>query len=198
MVRITGKAKQVVRQRLLEEAAVHFARNGFDRANVNSIAVDAGFAKGTVYNYFSSKEELFGEVLTAACENAVARYTATPHSDSVRARLEALVAADVEVLRDGEPFMKVLVREAMGFRPSTYAIIVEHLAPFLNVVTAVLAAGAEAGEIRKDRPLDQLALMFVGTLTMLYVQHWGSAGTWPTLDELPSLVVSAFLDGAGT
>ena len=197
MVRISGEAKEIVRQRLLEEAAVHFARDGVDRANINSIAVAAGFAKGTIYNYFSSKEELFGEVLTAACRRTAARYAASPQGDSVRARLEALVAADVEVLRDEEPFMKVLIREAMSFRPTTYSLIVKHLAPFVNVVREVLASGVKTGEVRSDRPLDQLALLFVGTLTMLYVQHWGSVGAWPTLEELPSLAVTAFLDGAG-
>ena len=197
MVRISFEAKETVRQRLLEAAAAHFARDGFDRANINSIAVAAGFAKGTVYNYFSSKGELFGEVLVAACQRAVARYAASPRGDSVRARLEALVAADVEVLRDEEPFMKVLIREAMSFRPTTYPLIVEHLAPFLAAVREVLASGVESGEVRSDRPLDQLALLFIGTLTMLYVQHWGSAGALPTLEELPSLAVSAFLDGAG-
>ena len=198
MVRISGEAKETVRQRLLEEAAAHFARDGVDRANINSIAVAAGFAKGTIYNYFSSKEELFGEVLTAACRRTAARYAASPQGDSVRARLEALVAADVEVLRDEEPFMKVLIREAMSFRPTTYPLIVEHLAPFLAVVREVLASGVKTGEVRSDRPLDQLALLFVGTLTVLYVQHWGSAGTWLTLEELPSLAVTALLDGAGT
>ena len=198
MVRISREAKETVRQRLLEEAAAHFARNGFDRANINSIATAAGFAKGTVYNYFASKEELFGEVLAAACQRAAAGYAASPEGHSVRSRLEALAAADVAVLRDEEPFMKVLVREAMSFRPQTYPLIVEHLAPFVDVVREVLAVAAEAGEIRPDRPPEELALLFTGILTLLYVQHWGSGGTWPTLDELPALAVTTFLDGAGT
>jgi len=197
MVRITSAAKESSRQRLLEEAAVHFARDGFDRANINAIATAAGFAKGTIYNYFSSKEELFGEVLTAACQRTVTRYAGSPHGESVRDRLAALVAADVGVLREQEPFMRVLVREAMSFRADTYPIIVEHLAPFLEALIEVLAAGVEAGEIRADHPPEQLAMLFVGTLTMLYVQYWGSGGVWPTLEELPELVLTTFLDGAG-
>jgi len=198
MARITSEAKETSRQRLLEEAAAHFARDGFDRANINSIAIAAGFAKGTIYNYFTSKEELFGEVLTMACRRAVTRYAGSPHGNSVRDRLAALVAADVDVLREQEPFMRVLIREAMSFRPDTYPIIVEHLAPFLDVLIEVLATGVEAGEIRNDRPPAQLALLFVGTLTMLYVQYWGSGGAWPTLEELPELALATFLDGAGT
>ena len=61
----------------------------------------------------------------------------------------------------------------------------------------VLASGSESGEVRSDHPLDQLAPLFIETLTMPYAQHWGSAGALPTLEELPSLAVSAFLDGAG-
>jgi hypothetical protein len=63
-------------------------------------------------------------------------------------------------------------------------------------VESVLTEGVEAGELRRDLPTVQLARMFVGTLTMLYVQHWGSNGAWPALDEVPTLAVSAFVDGA--
>lgn len=45
-------------QRLLDAAAVEFASRGFDSANINTISLAAGFAKGTVYNYFPSKQAL--------------------------------------------------------------------------------------------------------------------------------------------
>jgi hypothetical protein len=77
-----------------------------------------------------------------------------------------------------------------------YPMIVEHLAPYHSKVEGVVAEGIAAGEIRDDQPSAQLALMFVGMLTLLYVQHWDSAGVWPVLDELPELVVAAFLNGA--
>jgi AcrR family transcriptional regulator len=46
------------RRRLLETAAVEFASNGFASANINHISTLAGYAKGTIYNYFSSKRSL--------------------------------------------------------------------------------------------------------------------------------------------
>ncbi len=39
-------------------AAEEFARQGYDQANINVIATKAGFAKGTIYNYFPSKQAL--------------------------------------------------------------------------------------------------------------------------------------------
>jgi AcrR family transcriptional regulator len=196
MARITAPAKQAVRERLLQTAAKHFARDGLDGASVDAISLDAGFAKGTLYNYFRSKEDLFAEVLAEACRRAVQRYSEAEHGGSVRGRLTALAAADVDVLRQGEGFQKVLVREAMSFRTETYPLIVEHLTPFVEKVEEVLVGGIAAREVRDDRPVRELALMFVGNLTMMYVQHWGSGGSWPSLEELPDLVVTTFLDGA--
>jgi AcrR family transcriptional regulator len=46
------------RQRLLETATAEFASNGFTSANINHISTLAGYAKGTIYNYFPSKRSL--------------------------------------------------------------------------------------------------------------------------------------------
>ncbi len=197
MARITALAKQESRQRLLEAAAQHFANHGLDGANVDAISLAAGFAKGTLYNYFQSKEQLFAEVLTEACRRALEIYAEAESHGSVRERLRSLAAADVEVLRQQEGFHKVLIREAMSFRNETYPLIAEHLGPFVNKVEQVLAAGVSTGEVRNNQPTDQLALMFAGILTLLYVHHWGSQGIWPDLADIPDLAVSVFLDGAG-
>ncbi len=196
MARIPAATREKVRRRLLETAAAHFAERGLEGAQVDAIALAAGCAKGTVYNYFASKEDLFAEVLTEGCRAAVQRYAASPHEGPVREALRALAAADVEVLREEEGFMKVVVREAMSFDPRTYPLILEHLAPYLDQVQQILARGLAAGEIRDDRPVAQLALGFVGFLVLLYVQHWGSGGAWPTVGEIPDLAVTLFLEGA--
>jgi AcrR family transcriptional regulator len=196
MPRVSAEARAEARRRLLEAGAEHFARDGLERASVDAIAVGAGYAKGTFYNYFDSKEALFGEVIAEGARRAVARYAEVEERGSVRERLTALAAADVTVLCEEEAFMKVVVREAMSFRAETYPVVVQHLAPYLSKVESVLSDGIAAGEIRSDRPSVQLALMFVGTLTLLYVQHWGSGGAWPSLDDVPDLAVGAFLDGA--
>jgi len=196
VARISAETREKVRRRLLEAAAAHFAERGLDGAQVDAIALAAGCAKGTVYNYFASKEDLFAEVLAEGCRAAVQRYAAGVTSGAVRESLRALAAADVSVLREEEGFMKVVVREAMSFRPATYPLIVEHLAPYLEQVRRVLERGAAAGEIRDDRPAAELALAFVGILVLLFVQYWGSGGAWPRVDEIADLSVSLFLDGA--
>ncbi len=197
MARISRQMQALVRARLIETAARHFARAGLEGARIDDISRDAGLAKGTVYNYFRSKAELFGAVIEEGARRAAERFGGADPGGPVRRRLWAVARADVSVLRDDEAFTRVIVREAMSFRPHTYPLVVEHLGAYIRAVAGVVADGVRAGEIRDDIPVERLAMLFVGTLALLYVQHWGSGGEWPTLDEIPDLAVTAFLDGAG-
>jgi AcrR family transcriptional regulator len=195
MARISAEKKAAVRANLIRSAAEVFAREGME-ARIDAISVAAGYAKGTVYNYFQSKEDLFGAVLEEVARSAAKRSASIASGSTARERLHVLARADVSVARDEPAFVKVLIREAMSFRPGTYPLIVAHLSPYVAAVEAAISAGQSAGEVRADRPASQLALLFVGLLSLHYVQHWGSGGAWPKMEEIPDLVLSAFWEGA--
>ena len=57
------REKLLRRQAILDAASRIFAEKGFERATLDEIAEAAEFGKGTIYNYFSSKEELFFTLL---------------------------------------------------------------------------------------------------------------------------------------
>ncbi len=52
------KAQSSARQKLIDAAIGEFAREGYANANINRISESAGYAKGTIYNYFKSKQGL--------------------------------------------------------------------------------------------------------------------------------------------
>ncbi len=53
-------------QELLDAALDHFVQRGFAATRLDDVARSAGVSKGTLYLYFCSKEELFGQANTAA------------------------------------------------------------------------------------------------------------------------------------
>ncbi|MEL6346969.1 MAG: TetR/AcrR family transcriptional regulator [Myxococcota bacterium] len=196
MARISKEAREKVRHRLLMSAADHFARQGFSGANINQISLDAGFAKGTVYNYFSSKADLFSAVLSVGSEQTVTRYQQRGVVGDTRAHLRALAEADVSLVRKHQSFMKVMVRELLSADPAVQATINAGMRPLRVVVMKHLDAGQGAGTIRTDMSAKQLAGLFLWQLTAAYLQHWRSDGRWPDWDAIPELVTSTFLDGA--
>lgn len=51
---------------ILQAASEVFVKKGFEKSTVQEIAIQAGVGKGTIYEYFSSKEELFSQVIKNA------------------------------------------------------------------------------------------------------------------------------------
>jgi len=61
--RIRDLAKTKERRRaILTGAARAFAHGGYDATNMDQIARECGLAKGHIYHYFRSKEEIFTEI----------------------------------------------------------------------------------------------------------------------------------------
>lgn len=57
MARVVDKAAKKLE--ILNAAAVVFARDGFADAKMADVAAEAGIGKGTIYEYFPSKEDVF-------------------------------------------------------------------------------------------------------------------------------------------
>lgn len=55
--------KEERKAQILDAATHVYARSGFDRARVDDIAEEAGLAKGTLYLYFNSKDDIMLSIL---------------------------------------------------------------------------------------------------------------------------------------
>ena len=195
-MRVTTDQKEAHRTSLLEAAAAEFAAQGVDGANVNRISLAAGLAKGTIYNYFPSKRELFLAVVAEASARAAVGVETVPADAPTAQRLEAILESDVEWVRDHEDFARVLVREALAGDPRFQPALIEAAAPFVGRVVEILTDGVERGEVRADLEVDQVALLFSGMCELALTLHWGAGGGWPALEEIPRLVTELFLAGA--
>lgn len=86
------------RQQILDAAYVVFSRKGYHRATVDEIIALADTGKGTVYNYFVNKEQLFYTLIQEK-------------SAPFEVDLQRLVKADMEPLQKVE----AVVRLFLGF-----------------------------------------------------------------------------------
>ncbi|MDE5766853.1 MAG: TetR/AcrR family transcriptional regulator [Clostridia bacterium] len=60
--------REETRKKILHDAMLYFARNGFAGTKISDLADYIGIGQGTMYIYFKSKEELFKEIF-AVCNN---------------------------------------------------------------------------------------------------------------------------------
>lgn len=47
------------RERIINAALKEFAKNGYDKASTNEMVKESGISKGSLFNYFNSKKELY-------------------------------------------------------------------------------------------------------------------------------------------
>lgn len=191
-MRVSPRTKQATRESLLAAAADEFGRVGLERANVDAISVRAGYAKGTVYNYFASKEELFLAVVERASTDAVAS-ALEPSTGTPRDRVVAALEAFCGWVRDHDSFARVLVRECLMGTPSLYPRVIRAEQPLVEALRSILANVPQSEGARRDVPPDVLALALAGLTDLALAQHWASGGTKPTLAEIPELVATLLL-----
>jgi len=86
-------------QAILEAACAEFARRGFERGNVNTIAEAVGVGKGTLYNYFKSKEDLFLRSVEYAAGQVIAHLKMhVPRTAPAPERMREFVLADLSFM----------------------------------------------------------------------------------------------------
>jgi AcrR family transcriptional regulator len=191
-VRKSVEAKQETRARLLQAAAREFGRAGFERANIDAISLDAGYSKGTIYNYFPSKEDLFVAVVEAAAEEAAARVSAPSDVDS-NVRLRAALHGFCSWAQEHEAFAQVFVRECLMGTPGLYARVIQAEAPLVSRLEEILDEGRRRGDVRDDVSAQVLALAIFGLTDLALVQYWASGDGGPSLEEIPGLVLTLIL-----
>lgn len=156
------------RQLLLEAAAQEFAREGFKGANINRISIAAGFAKGTVYNYFESKRALMLSLIDEIAAGHLKHMTQDVLSEEEPARrMECFFEAGFSWVTDNLPQARVLFSTLNGpdveFKTRMYEA---YLPMFQMVSQEILALGIEGGIFRQVEPVSTAGLImniYLGT-----------------------------------
>lgn len=118
-------------QRLLEAAQRLIAKKGLSAASVEDIAEAAGYTRGAFYSNFSSKGDLFLELLRRDHEKATAEFNALRSDelslDHIQARTRDLYS---QLYRDTESFMnwteaRMLAARDAKFRTKLNTLLAE-------------------------------------------------------------------------
>src|SRR5262245_31971059 len=110
---VQDRSREMV-DRILEAASRVLAARGYAGMSTNRVATEAGVSVGSLYRYFSDKDEIVGELRVRSTADimddltdAMSRAVALPTRDAVQRVLGTLVAA----LQRHRALMAALVNE---------------------------------------------------------------------------------------
>ena len=163
--------KDAKRREILHAAAHIVARSGIANVTMTDIATAAGVGKGTIYEYFASKEEIYGAIIRTyldRAETVAARrmFRARTPREKISALLTAWLDSTEEESGD---FMRLFIdvwSEAIRQTSSEVGKVFDmksYFRQYRAFVASILQDGIDAGDLK---PMDTITA--AGSLLALF------------------------------
>jgi len=194
---VDEQMREATRQRILREAAREFARLGFDQANINVIAEQAGIGKGTIYLYFENKRDVFVEMLRSIAQTQLATIRATlVTKGTLQQRLERLFLAFGHLAQENSDSFNVYMSALYGVNRAFKDEATKLLRDYLAVIALVLEESQTAGEIQAC-DVEATALLVL-SLTESYI-HSACVLGWSQrqISRQASIIARQIFEGIG-
>ncbi len=151
------RERLIRKQEIIDASVKLFAGKGFNNTTLDDIAASSEFGKGTIYNYFSSKEEIYSEIVEDVSKNLKqiinqADKAAESASDFVKTYTSSLFNY---CLSNKEAF-KLFVREIVPFTTDLFVLnrekIVRRHNSHRNILIKRFSEGIKQKEFRGSDP----------------------------------------------
>lgn len=158
-------ASREERQTEILKAAIRvFSKHGFDGAKMEYIAKEAGIGKGTVYEYFESKDRLFEEILKFSVEQfRIGLKESMDKEEAIEQKIMNCSRFTAQFMNDHMEFVhiavqvKILSEDIRRHHMAVQSIITEYYKEMVK--------GAKAnGEFRPDLDVELATCCIMGTL----------------------------------
>ncbi len=194
--------EKLARQKeILDAARELFLRKGFHETTLEEIARHADYGKGTIYNYFESKEDLFRSIidqLTNELEQMVREAVAGP--EGIRAKLKAYATAVIRYANQNYDLFRFIAQVVFGSGIPEYEAMLMRFRAGITEINRMISQYLEQ-EIAagKARPFDPLVLieLFDGMVRSYCMMHCAEKRVLSEteIEKVVDAIVSVFFDG---
>ncbi|MCU0577188.1 MAG: TetR/AcrR family transcriptional regulator [Desulfobacterota bacterium] len=153
------------KQQILECAKKLFSKKGYHNTHVEDIHKEARIAKGTFYEYFKNKEELFIALLVKFLEDweeAVLDTTANLVMEDIRTYYRTLIKRSLVFFQSNEDLCNIYLRVGPGTDEVFEPYIEQFEDKMLQYVKNDLDRGVKAGVLRDDLNIELMANILLG------------------------------------
>lgn len=147
---LNNQAKQSKREMILEIAAPLFSANDFHEVNMELVAKKADIAKGTIYNYFKSKEELYFTIIDTRLDKLINELQKKIDKQvSVLDDLEGFIFHVFMFMMKYQNFFLLFQRTRLNVQAGDHAEIDSKMSRLKVMLTNILEEGTEKKVFRQ-------------------------------------------------
>jgi len=142
------------RERILASGLHLFAYEPYQAVTMDRVAEAAAVAKGTLYLYFQSKEDLYLEILSDGLETIARSYASTVGPESpVKERLRHAVTLAIQFYDQRRDLLRLISTEEPRMARARNRLIQGWRDRGVRFFTALIEEGMQAGVFRTGDPL---------------------------------------------
>ena len=165
MVKMEAK-KQEKLERVLDQASELFANSEFHQVSMEDIATRAGVGKGTLYNLFESKEDLYFSIIRERLNQLldILENTYNRRNDTMK-NLRSLIIHLHKFMSKHRHFYRIWKREEGVINGSLKHRVISGLQDrIFDLVTQTLSRGETEGVICKGMDLSLIGRLLLGMI----------------------------------
>jgi AcrR family transcriptional regulator len=180
------------RQRIFDCALKVFTERGFHQATMDEIAEAAEVAKGTLYRYFKSKEDLLDQLLLVTSQKVVERFSVAFRGQSdVLEEIQRFIEAWVTFIEENHALYRLIQAEGIIAHSGRPTLFYEYLISNFPMVKERIVSMNTGGEL-KTMSFHSVAYGMLGFIDGVVHKWFRSGMTYPLRDEVPVILEVLF------
>lgn len=144
------------KNKIIVAAISEFAKNGFEKASMDAVALKAKVAKGTIFYHFKSKDVLFAQIVEEGKEKLEKKIVdKTINLKSNTDKIEKIIEIEVDFIKKYHDLFLVYLGDVIKKSIS------------LETVRTILNNGKNDGEFRRDLNIEMASLSMFWSVAMI-------------------------------
>jgi len=187
------------RKKIVDAAIMEFGKYGFDAAGINRIVENSDISKGSFYQYFDDKKDLYKYILELIA-NEKLKYMSpvftNPNDHDFFVLIRELYLSGMMFAKEN-PIMMEIGKKLLSDRnhPIYKEFIGENIGVVNNIFEVLLDSAIQKGEVRKDIDKKMVAYMISILNTGIVEYFLDSTGDdWDQLDDKMMNIVNQFIN----
>lgn len=192
---MSAEKVQTKKELIMEAGLKMFSQKGFHKTKIEEIALEAGIGKGTVYEYFKSKEQLFKEIIReemALFDQAIRE--GIIKKSNTREKLKELLRQSIMTWQRFQPLIRSTMMEVSLFDAPFRTWLMKTHHQRLLYIKEIIEEGIKSKEIKAINGM-LFARIFYGGMGTIVNPFEDQEIPPDKIEDMIEVIVEYFLSG---
>jgi AcrR family transcriptional regulator len=150
------KAMEQKREKILQQAIILFAEQGYESTTIAKVAKASGVSFGSVFTYFENKEQLFYYAVTEPLETMYrsALLDFSPEAEDTLSEIKSMIDKHFQLFAEMQTYLQLVV-QVIGQNtkfPEPFKLLDEFSSEFIQKINQIITNGQKKGFLNHSDP----------------------------------------------